>query len=154
MNGLDHLSLQQQQLREAFDELEVTVEPEARIRLLAHIAQRLKAHMAVEEEIVYPSLATPNTAPLVERVDAAHEAHRAIDLLLDETMGAELTSAKVKVLRDFIDRHFADVEHHLFPVARQVDGDSHGKLSAAVEEFLEEFGDGMDDPLPAADVGE
>ena len=34
-------------------------------------------------------------------------------------------------------------------LARQIDGDANGKLAAAVEEYLEEFGDGADDPLPA-----
>jgi hypothetical protein len=148
MNGIERLQQQHEGLLEALDELEITADAEERVRLLAHIGQRLKAHAAVEDEVFYPAVrGRAEQAPAA--VAEAIESHLAVDVLLDEMIGADISAAKVKVLRDLVGRHFEHEERTLLPLARALDEDDRGQLAHAIDTYLDEFGDGLDDTLPA-----
>jgi hemerythrin-like domain-containing protein len=148
MNGIERLQQQHEGLLEALDELEFTADPEERVRLLAHIGQRLKAHAAVEDEVFYPAV-RDCAAQAPAAVAEAIESHLAVDVLLDEMIGAEIGAAKVKVLRDLVRRHFEHEERTLLPLARDLDEESRTQLAHAIDAYLDEFGDGLDDTLPA-----
>ncbi|MGD9764743.1 MAG: hemerythrin domain-containing protein [Candidatus Binatia bacterium] len=146
IDGIEQLKLQHEHLLEAFDELEVTVEPEARLRLFAHIGQRLKAHAAVEEEVFHPGVESAGIS--AEAVSDAAEAHVVMDVLLDEILGAEAKPATVKLLRDVVERHFNEEEEHLFAFVQRLPESVRKALANAIQAYLDEFGDGAEDSLP------
>jgi hemerythrin-like domain-containing protein len=149
MTGIEVLRRQHERLLEALDELEVTVDDHARVRLLAHIGQRLKAHAAVEDEIFYPTVEQVEDPKVAGAVADALEAHQAIDALLDEMIGAEISPAKVRILGDLARRHFEAEETTLFPVAQRLADPDRAQLERDIDDYLEEFGDGAGDTLPA-----
>lgn len=149
MNGIERLKRQHEELLEAFDELELTGIAEERMRLFAHIGMRLKAHAAVEEEVFYPAVQRSGGARAAEVVVEAVDAHTAIDVLLDEILGSDVPADKVSVLRALAERHFAEEERALFPIVHQLDDAPRTRLATAIEDYLEEYGDGVSDALPA-----
>jgi iron-sulfur cluster repair protein YtfE (RIC family) len=150
MEAIESLRQQHRELLSIFDEVEITTDGLERTRLLGQIAERLKMHAAIEEEVFYPAVrALGGDAP--EIVDEALAAHRAADLVLDESLGAEPTEANVKVLRDVIQRHVDDEEQRIFPLAERLGAAAQVRLAARIdrraEELEEEEGEGDDDPL-------
>lgn len=150
MEAIESLRQQHRELLSIFDEVEITTDGLERTRLLGQIAERLKMHAAIEEEVFYPAVrALGGDAP--EIVDEALAAHRAADLVLDESLGAEPTEANVKVLRDVIQRHVDDEEQRIFPLAEGLGAAAQARLAARIdrrtEELEEEEGEGDDDPL-------
>src|SRR4030095_2453093 len=150
MEAIESLRQQHRELLSIFDEVEITTDGLERTRLLGQIAERLKMHAAIEEEVFYPAVrALGGDAP--EIVDEALAAHRAADLVLDESLGAEPTEANVKVLRDVIQRHVDDEEQRIFPLAEGLGAAEQARLAARIdrraEELEEEEGEGDDDPL-------
>jgi len=140
MKPTEKLQLQHEQLMAIFDEIEFTADSAERIRLAGHLAERIKAHSAVEEEIFYPvveKVAAPGARQMVKE---ALEAHRAIDVLLDELLGSELTPGAVKVLRGALEEHIADEEARLFPIITEQLGDeAQTKLGTRIERFAEDL---------------
>jgi hemerythrin-like domain-containing protein len=119
MEATEALRQQHRELLSIFDELEITTDSLERTRLLGQIAERMKTHAAVEEEVFYPAVRRLG-AEAEPVIDEALAAHRAADLVLDESMGAEPTEANVKVLRDAITRHIEDEEARMFPLAERL----------------------------------
>lgn len=119
MEATEALRQQHRELLSIFDELEFTTDSLERTRLLGQIAERMKTHAAVEEEVFYPAVRRLG-AEAEPVIDEALAAHRAADLILDESMGAEPTEANVKVLRDAITRHIEDEEARMFPLAERL----------------------------------
>lgn len=115
-----------------------------RTRLLGQIAERLKTHAAVEEEVFYP--AVRGLGPDAEAVvDEALAAHRAADLVLDESMGAEPTGANVKVLRDVVARHIEDEEERMFPLAERLGAALQARLAARIASRSDELDEEEED---------
>jgi hypothetical protein len=77
-------------------------------------------------------------------VDEALAAHRAADLVLDETLGAQPTEGNVKVLRDVIQRHVDDEELRMFPLAERLGATALVKLAVRIDNRTEEL-DSEDD---------
>ena len=119
MEATEALRQQHRELLSIFDELEITTDSLERTRLLGQVAERMKTHAAVEEEVFYPAVRRLG-AEAEPIIDEALAAHRAADLVLDESMGAEPTEANVKVLRDAITRHIEDEEARMFPLAERL----------------------------------
>jgi hemerythrin-like domain-containing protein len=138
MEAIDALRQQHRELLAIFDELELTTDVLERTRLLAQIAERLKTHTAVEEEVFYPAVEAlgADGAAVVEEALAQH---RAADLVLDESIGGEPMEASVKVLRDLIERHIDDEERRVFPLAEQFDDAAHARLALRIEERADEL---------------
>jgi hemerythrin-like domain-containing protein len=148
MEAIETLGQQHRELLSIFDELEITTDELERTRLLGQIAERLKMHAAVEEEVFYPAVRAlgPEAHAIV---DEALAAHRAADLVLDESMGAEPTEANVKVLRDAIARHIDDEEQRMFPLAERIGVAEQARLAARIERRAEELDGDEEDELPA-----
>lgn len=152
MEAIETLRQQHRELLAIFDELELTVDALERTRLLGQAAERLKTHAAVEEEIFYPAVrALGGDAEMI--VEEALAAHRAADLVLDESLGAEPTDANVKVLRDAIQRHVDDEEQRMFPLAENLGATAQARLAARMERCSDELeGEEEEDTLDAASV--
>ena len=139
MKPTEQLQLQHEQLKAIFDEIEFTADSAERIRLAGHLAERIKAHSAVEEEIFYPAVQKVAAPGARQMVKEALEAHRAIDVLLDELLGSELTPAAVKVLRGALEEHIADEETRLFPIIEQLGDEALTKLVTRIARFAEDL---------------
>jgi hemerythrin-like domain-containing protein len=144
MEAIEALRQQHRELLAIFDELDLTVDPLERTRLIGQIAERLKTHAAVEEEVFYPAVrALGREAEAI--VEEALAAHRAADLVLDESLGAEPTAANVKVLHDAIVRHVEDEEQRMFPLAERIGEAAQARLRARIERRAEEMEAGEED---------
>lgn len=148
MEAIEALRQQHHELLSIFDELEITSDELERTRLLGQIAERLKTHAAVEEEVFYPAVRSlgPEAHAIV---DEALAAHRAADLVLDESLGAEPTEANVKVLREAIVRHVEDEEERMFPLAERWGADVQVRLAARIAARADELNGEEEEELPA-----
>ena len=145
MEAVELLTQEHRQLLAVFDELEFTGDALARTRLLAQLAELLKAHAALEEEIFYPAVRASGQPGAAQIVDEALAAHRAADLVLDETLGAEPTTANAKVLRDMIKAHIEDEERRMFPIAEGLADTARARLATRIERRADELEEGDDD---------
>jgi hemerythrin superfamily protein len=138
MEAVETVRKQHSELLSIFDELRITIDDLELTRLLAQIAERLKTHTAVEEEVFYPAVRTlgPEAAALVEESLAAH---RAVDLVLDESLGGEPTDANVKVLHDIVSRHIEDEERRMFPIVERFDDAAQARLAARIDRRTDEL---------------
>lgn len=148
MDALATLRQQHEQLRAALGELDVTVDTEERILLLAHVGLRLKAHAAVEDAVLYPIL-EDLSAGTRRLVAESRLAHLAVDALLDELLGTDRDAARLGALRQTIERHFGEEEENLFPHAERLEPPVRQALERAFTDYLDRYGDGAEDPLPA-----
>lgn len=145
MEAIESLRNQHRELLSIFDELEITTDELERTRLLAQIAERLKTHSEIEEEVFYPAVRMlgPDGAAIVEEALAAH---RAADLVLDESLGAEPTEGNVKVLRDVIQRHIDDEEQRMFPLSERLGATAMARLAARMDSRANEIEEEEDVP--------
>ena len=148
MEATELLKQEHRQLMAVFDELELTVDALARTRLLAQLAELLKVHAAVEEEVFYPAVRASGQPGAAEIVDEALAAHRAADLVLDESLGAEPTGANAKVLRDMIKAHIDDEERRMFALVEGLGDSARARLGTRIERRADELEEGTDDDDP------
>ena len=99
---------------------------------------------ALAESPVYTSL-----WDLKDETEMGHiQLSRAADLVLDESLGAEPTEANVKVLRDAIERHVADEEQRIFPLAERLGATAQARLAARIERRADELEEDEDEEDP------
>jgi len=130
MNPTELLARQHYDILAVFDELELTTDDIERVRLLVLAGESLKAHTALEQDVFYPAVAD-NAGQIVEDALAAH---RAIDVLLDETVGTP-SGASIKMLRGVIEKHFHEEEERLFPLAERFDDDAAEQLADRLRRY-------------------
>lgn len=104
-------------------------------RLAREIAQRLRMHSALEEQVFYPYLReVTGREDLIEEADIEHEAAKR---MLEELDGQRLDSprfdALLKVLGEYVEHHVQEEENVIFPLARKTGVD----LDALGVELLE-----------------
>jgi len=137
MRSTELLSQQHIRLATIFDELEFTQDAEERLRLAAHLAEQLKLHAAIEEDVFYPTLERVGS-DAAAIVTEALEAHHAVDALLDELLGSQLTPTTVSALRALVSRHIEDEEARLFPLVERLGEDAQSELAQRVERYNRE----------------
>ena len=130
MNPTELLQRQHEEALAVFDELELTDDDLERVRLLVQVAEKLKTHAALEQDVFYPAV----QAAAPERIEEALAAHRAIDVLLDEAVGTP-SGANTKVLRRIIEQHFADEERTLFALADAFEYDAAESLAERLRRY-------------------
>lgn len=137
MDATELLAQQHGRLTSIFDELELAVGAEERFRLVAYLAEQLKLHAAIEEDVFYPAIEQvgPDAAALVTE---ALGAHHAVDALLDEVIGSQLSAATLAALRDLVIGHITDEEARLFPLTERLGADETEALSRRVEGYSRE----------------
>ena len=133
MNPTELLQRQHEETLAVFDELELTEDELERVRLLVQAADKLKTHAALEQDVFYPAV----QGRAAERVEDALAAHRALDVLLDETVGTP-TAANIKLLRHMIEEHFQEEQQRLFPLAEALDDDAAAALAERLQTHARE----------------
>lgn len=95
-----------------------------REKLLAQIAQELKVHTTIEEEIFYPAFREAATKKDDQTMYfEAVEEHRVVDTVLPQAASGENNEdlkAKAKVLKELVEHHAEEEEKDMFPRARKV----------------------------------
>jgi len=137
MRSTELLAQQHIRLATIFEELEFTRDGEERLRLAAHLAEHLKLHAAIEEDVFYPTLERVGS-DAAAIVTEALEAHHAVDALLDELLGSQLTPTTVAALRSLVRRHIDDEEVRLFPLVERLDEDGQTELALRIERYNRE----------------
>ncbi len=141
MRALRHIRRQHRAINATFDELEFTSEPESRMWLILHLAEQLKTHETVEEELIYPLLRDRFPEAAAELVAEAMAAHAAADALLDEAVGAGAPPVLVHALRETVRLHIEQEEEDLLPLAEQLGDRVLAQLDAQLGQYLAELGE-------------
>lgn len=129
-------------LRTLSKELADTTEQEAdkRKRVLKQLETELKAHTAIEEELLYPAIieATDDVDD-ARMVAEGIEEHRACDEkvipdLRDNDPSTISYTGQLKVLKDYLFHHLEEEEEEMFPKVRKLIGEA--ELKALGEKML------------------
>ena len=148
MNAIDLLEIDHRLVLDLFKKIEDLKDenPALRESLFVRIKTELSAHEAIEEEFLYPALASNEKTKDI--VLESYQEHHVADLQIEEiaklSATDEVWNAKVKVLKETIEHHIDEEEFNLFP---------KGKTALSAEQ-LENLGELMEDRkselLPAA----
>ena len=96
--------------------------------ILDQIREELDLHSRIEERLFYPELAQALSEQVKEHVRHAGEEHAVVDRLVSELALVDPDDpgcdAKVKVLRETVERHVLEEQTLLFPEARRWLGDT------------------------------
>ena len=122
MKATDLLKAQHDEVKADFKSLERAQPRRTRDQLLAKIANKLVAHMVMEQEIFYPACAERLQDKSI--VAEAFEEHGIASVQLARTLGSTGTDAtfeaKTKVLKELIEHHIEEEEKVLFPKVRKL----------------------------------
>ena len=155
MNAIQLLKDDHKKVKGLLAELAATTArgTKTRSQLLAAIAQELRVHSQIEEEIFYPAFhAAREKADDDAMYFEALEEHRAAgELVLPDLERTEVSSEKfsgrAKVLKELIEHHADEEEKEMFPRARKLlsaeELDELGEKMAARKRELMALGTGM-----------
>jgi hypothetical protein len=142
MNATALLKQQHKEVRDLFKKVEKTEDAQGRRRLLEQIADALKGHTAIEEEIFYPAVRETGTAKAEEMVDEAFEEHHVVDLVLAELPNVdpehERFAAKMTVLSELVDHHAKEEEKEMFKHAQKLGRSELAELGKRMESRFHE----------------
>jgi hemerythrin superfamily protein len=150
-DAIELLTTDHENVRRLLAQLEETTARAAKKRteLVQKIAQEVRVHARIEEEIFYPAYrAAAKIKEDLKLFFEATEEHGLVDVVLPELEDAEPTtdvfSAKGKVLKDLIEHHAEEEEEQMFPRARKLLGKDRlvelgAELEARKAELMEEL---------------
>lgn len=145
MKATELLKRQHREVESLFKEALGTDDPGKREELVGEIADRLRAHTTIEEEIFYPAYREgAGTKKGEERVLEAYEEHHVVKLVLEELPeidpDAETFKAKITVLKELVEHHVEEEEEEMFPDAEKKLGQQQlDELAAEMESRAEEL---------------
>jgi hemerythrin superfamily protein len=119
--------------------------------LLPKVMIELKIHTHLEEEIFYAAFGDASRAKADRKLyHEVYEEHHVVDLLLAELMETdaddETFPAKVRILKDIVERHVDKEEKQMFPRARDLFGtDGLRELAEQIEERRLELEEEMEE---------
>lgn len=123
MKATDLLKKQHKNVKALFKKVENTEGGRQRRQLMDQIANELKIHTKIEEEIFYPAVRELGTSKAEEMIDEAFEEHHVVDLVLAELPTVdpedERFAAKMTVLSELVEHHVEEEEGELFPMAEK-----------------------------------
>lgn len=124
MKATDLLKKQHRQVEKLFKQGEKTEDPRQRRQIMEQIANELKLHTKIEEEVFYPAVRREmGTSKAEEMVDEAFEEHHVVDLVLAELPKVdpedERFEAKMTVLSELVEHHVQEEEEEMFPMAEK-----------------------------------
>jgi hemerythrin superfamily protein len=133
MKATDLLKKQHREVKALFKKVEKTEDAGQRRELLDQIAEDLKLHTRIEEEIFYPAIRDLGTKKAEEMIDEAFEEHHVVDLVLAELPSVdpedERFQAKMTVLSELVEHHVEEEEEEMFKLAQKL-GDEELKSLA------------------------
>jgi hemerythrin superfamily protein len=123
MKATDLLKKQHRQVEKLFKQAEKATQSQRRRQLMDEIAQQLKLHTQIEEEIFYPAVRELGTSKAEEMIDEAFEEHHVVDLVLAELPNVdpedERFEAKMTVFSELVHHHVEEEEGEMFPMAEK-----------------------------------
>jgi hemerythrin superfamily protein len=123
MKATDLLKKQHKTVKALFKKVENTEDGRQRRQLMEQIANELKIHTKIEEEIFYPAVREIGTSKAEELVDESFEEHHVVDLVLAELPKVdpedERFAAKMTVLSELVEHHADEEEEEMFPMAEK-----------------------------------
>jgi hemerythrin superfamily protein len=123
MKATDLLKKQHRQVEKLFKQAEKAKQPRQRRQLMDQIAEMLKMHTRIEEEVFYPAVRELGTSKAEEMIDEAFEEHHVVDLVLAELPQVdpedERFEAKITVLSELVEHHVEEEEKEMFPLAEK-----------------------------------
>lgn len=139
MDAIKLLKQDHDRLRALFEELEGASgrATSKKQKLFDQIRETLETHMAIEEEIFYPTVRGFRAKETRERVAESVEEHALAKILLkqlaESTTDSDAFKPKLKVLSDIVLHHIKDEERVIFAEAKS--HLSKGKLGSLGEEL-------------------
>jgi hemerythrin superfamily protein len=123
MKATDFLKQQHKDVMALFKEVEQAEDPESRRQLCEQIAESLKLHSKLEEEIFYPAVREMGDKG-EEMVLEALEEHHVVDLVIAELPEVdpedERFEAKMTVLQELVEHHAKEEEKEMFKTAQKL----------------------------------
>jgi hemerythrin superfamily protein len=140
MKATDLLKKQHKNVKALFKKVDKTEDGRQRRQLMDEIANELKIHTKIEEEIFYPAVREIGTEKAEEMIDEAFEEHHVVDLVLAELPKVdpedERFAAKMTVLSELVEHHADEEEEEMFPMAEKKLGAEELKaLGARMEQM-------------------
>jgi iron-sulfur cluster repair protein YtfE (RIC family) len=137
MKATDLLKKQHREVKALFKKVEKTEDAGQRRQLLEQIAQDLKMHTRIEEEIFYPAIRDLGTKKAEEMIDEAFEEHHVVDLVLAELPSVdpedERFAAKMTVLSELVEHHVEEEEEEMFKLAQKLGDDELKSLAERMQ---------------------
>jgi hemerythrin superfamily protein len=123
MKATDLLKKQHKSVKALFKKVENTEDARRRRQLMDEIANELKIHTKIEEEIFYPAVREIGTSKAEELVDESFEEHHVVDLVLADLPKVdpedERFAAKMTVLSELVEHHADEEEEEMFPMCEK-----------------------------------
>lgn len=118
--------------------------------LVVELANKLAAHMTIEQELFYPAIQSVDREMIFESFEEHALAEIALKRLLAADTEAEEFKARVTALKELIEHHVKEEEKELFPkVEKALDEEKLAELGAQMRERFEEVaGAGYDAAVP------
>jgi hemerythrin-like domain-containing protein len=140
MKATDLLKKQHRQVKALFKKVEKTENANTRRQLMEQIAEELKMHTKIEEEVFYPAVRELGTSKAEEMIDESFEEHHVVDLVLHELPQVdpedERFEAKMTVLSELVEHHVEEEEGEMFPMAEKKLGKERlGELGMQMEQM-------------------
>lgn len=145
MNAIDLLTEQHEEADGLIAQLEKADDEEVKAEIFAELADKLAAHVTIEEKIFYPAV---NTARTKAKLEEAVEEHLAVKRLIADLIeldpGDDQFDAKISVMKEQLEHHAHDEEEQeLFPKVRKLlDADTldalGGEMATMFEKLLDE----------------
>jgi hemerythrin superfamily protein len=111
-------------VRALLDEIEGAEDDGQRQALFCQLIDEVEAHSQAEDDVFYTTLDA--TGDLADKIDDARQEHDQVEALLEELDALPVSGddwlEKVREIRLIIERHVAEEEEHIFPLARPVLG--------------------------------
>jgi hemerythrin-like domain-containing protein len=111
---------------------------------MERIAQALKMHTQIEEEIFYPAVAEIGSQKAREMTMEAFEEHHVVDLVLAELPKVdpedERFEAKMTVLMELVEHHVEEEDKEMFKLAQKLGNDELKALGERMEEMAGRVG--------------
>lgn len=144
MKATDLLKKQHRQVKTLFKQLEKTEDARGRRQLMDQVADALKLHTRLEEEVFYPAVAEMGTQKAREMIMEAFEEHHVVDLVLAELPKVdpedERFEAKMTVLSELVEHHVEEEESEMFKLAQKLGADELKELGERMEEMADRLG--------------
>lgn len=123
MKATDLLKKQHKDVKGLFKKVEKARGGEERRRLMEQIAEHLRLHTSLEEELFYPAVHEVNRKA-AEMVDVSLEEHHVVDLVLEDLPNVdpedERFHAKMTVLMELVEHHVKEEESEMFKLAEKL----------------------------------
>lgn len=128
MKATTLLKRQHREVEGLFAAAKKATAPTKRRAVLDEIADKLRGHMMIEEQIFYPAVAAQSERKkMLELIPEAYEEHHVVKLVLGELPSVDPADkrfvAKVTVLSELVEHHVEEEEKEMFPAVEKDLGD-------------------------------